>query len=204
MAERSSSNKSPSRWAQLSSAQKLFKSFIQVTDEASDEQVITEIPGIFELDKLDEKIYAAADITVVYARFLSIECYEWAIDNLIERSEEDTYLENVEARVQAKRKRELSRRGLLIAGWATPIVLSVGLQQKALAQVSGHTDTPHTDTPHIDDFFHSDSPGGGHGDASHIDTPNTNAPHFDTPNVPHGDSSNGGHADGPHGDSGRG
>ena len=82
IADRSPTGKKPSSWIQLKSTQKLFRRLIQATDEVLCGQRITEIPGIFETDGLNEECYAAIEIAVIYARFLSAECFEWALAHL--------------------------------------------------------------------------------------------------------------------------
>jgi hypothetical protein len=114
-----------------------------------------------------------------------------------------------------ERQRQFSRRELLRAGIAVPVVVSLSAVAEACgggsSKAAGHADhtdsgshTDHQDASHNDnahgDATHSDSnhtdsghSDSGHSDAGHGDTGHTDAPHTDTAhNAPaHGD-----HADG--------
>ena len=90
------------------------------------------------------------------------------------------------------REREFSRRQLLRAGWAVPVVLSLGLAACDDGGDDGgqsqHTDRPHSDAGHAD-APHIDQPAGPgttHADVPHADSNDGRGPtHTDTP--PHAD-----------------
>lgn len=150
----------PLVWVRLDTTQTLLKRLVEQTGTVpvwskskqkgrSSQQIITEIPGILETTEEGGELrtYSTTELAVVYARFLSVECYEWALTALVEGSEEGVKLvEQIEEEVKAERKRQLSRRALIAAGWAVPIILSVGLAQKAEA----HTDATLSNGGHID------------------------------------------------------
>lgn len=146
--------KSPLDWIRLETTQKLLKNLIEPNEtvlvlfqsennEPPDEQLVAEISGILETTGEGQELctYATEELAAVYARFLSLECYKWAMEHLVEGKEEETdYSEYVEARTKARRQKEFSRRALIAAGWAAPVVLSAGLNQKAVAAGSDHVD----------------------------------------------------------------
>ena len=176
----------PLAWMCLEATQELLKRLVEQTGADPiwserkqkahpSEPIITEIPGLLETIREGGELltYASTELAVVYARFLSVECYEWVLANLVEGSEDEAnYLEHVEARAKAKRQREFSRRALIAAGWAVPVVLGVGLSKVSSASsISPHLDGPpdaHADAggpggppPHIDGplpIFHIDGP----------------------------------------------
>ncbi|NEQ66798.1 MAG: KilA-N domain-containing protein [Symploca sp. SIO2D2] len=144
------------------------------------QRIITEIPGILETRSEEGKLltYSSTELAVVYARFLSAECYEWALTTLAEGSEEEANLvEQMEQEAQLAQKRKVSRRRALIAaGWAVPVIAGVTLANKAVAAGSTvlHVDrSPHSDIsgPHFDDpGAHFDSTHSDHTDGqNHID-----------------------------------
>ena len=140
----------PLAWVRLEATQELLKRLVKQTGAVpvwverkhqahSSERTITEIPGIFETTRVGGiQTYSTPDLAVVYARFLAVECYEWALRALVEGSEEGANLVEQQIKQEAKSEGEklFSRRALIAAGWAVPIVLSVGLAQSAAAQVS--------------------------------------------------------------------
>lgn len=78
---------------------------------------------------------------------------------------------------QSSRQQTFSRRALIAAGWAVPVILAVGLPPGALAQAvqcsppSSHFDFNHVDDDnpeHLDDHGDHDDAATGHGDV-HID-----------------------------------
>jgi hypothetical protein len=89
---------------------------------------------------------------------------------------------------RAARSQEFSRRALLHAGWAVPVVLTL-TPTAAFAQSAGqHVDEPHDDSPHVD---------APHADVQHVDAPHGDTPHGDGTlhTDEHGDAVVGGHAD---------
>jgi hypothetical protein len=205
--------KTPLDWVRLETTQKLLKGLVEPNEtvvvwseseakgqSSANEPLIAEVPGVLEVTQEGNELwtYATEELAVVYARFLSVDCYEWALENLVEGDQQEAdYLESVETRTKARRQKEFSRRALIAAGWAVPVVLSVGLQQKAMA--SGHGDNysdnhndhidnhndhsdlnftdgyrDHTDniTTHIDNVVNHTDGGSfadGHGDSTHSD-----------------------------------
>jgi len=132
----------PLDWVHLEATQTLLKPLDLTTDAVLElenhprEEIVTEIPQLLEtiIESRELLTYATTELAVAYARFLSVECYEWALANLVEESEEVAdYLEHVEAKAKAKGQREISRRALIAAGWAVPIVASVVMSSSVQA-----------------------------------------------------------------------
>ena len=109
---------------------------------------------------------------------------------------------------RAERERSFSRRALIQAGWAVPVVMAVTPPRAYAQSPVTHTDAgdPHTDTDHTDELSagHSDETHLdiiGHSDELHTDT------HTDSFFPPHIDGTEFGHSDflhfdgpAPHGD----
>jgi hypothetical protein len=169
--------KTPLDWVRLKTTQKLLKGLVEPNEtvvvwseseakgqSSANEPLIAEVPGVLEVTQEEDELrtYATEELAVVYARFLSVDCYEWALENLVEGDQQEAdYLESVETRTKARRQKQFSRRALIAAGWAVPVVLSVGLQQKAVAAGSGHNDHNDNYSDHSDNHSdnHSDSTG---------------------------------------------
>jgi hypothetical protein len=105
-----------------------------------------------------------------------------------------------------ERQRQFSRRELLRAGIAVPVVLSLSAVAEACgggsSAAAGHAD--HTDSGnHADHADHQDASHNdtAHGDSLHTDSAHTDHGHIDTG---HGDAghSDSGHSDAGHGDTG--
>jgi hypothetical protein len=190
--------KTPLDWVRLKTTQKLLKGLVEPNEtvvvwseseakvqSSTNEPLIAEVPGVLEVTQEGDELrtYATEELAVVYARFISVECYEWALENLVEGDQQEAdYLESVETRTKARRQKEFSRRALIAAGWAVPVVLSVGLNNKAVAlPLSGHVDTGHGD-------FHDDT---GHIDNSHNDHVDHRDTHQDTGGPVHEDQGTG-------------
>lgn len=133
-AQGSPNERRPLDWVHLETTQALLKSLAEPTEPVLEpekhpsEEIVTEIPELLEttIEGREPLTYATTELAVAYARFLSVDCYEWALANLVEQNEEVAdYLEHVEARAKAKHQRQISRRALIAAGWAVPIIASV-------------------------------------------------------------------------------
>jgi hypothetical protein len=149
-AQGSPNERRPLDWVHLETTQALLKRLAEPTEPVLEpekhpsEEIVTEIPELLEttIEGREPLTYATTELAVAYARFLSVDCYEWALANLVEESEEvANYLEQVEARAKAKRQREISRRALIAAGWAIPIILSVGMPLQVQGAFSLHIKT---------------------------------------------------------------
>ena len=179
--------KSPLNWVRLETTQTLLSSLVDPNETVvvwaedsakepsnTNQQLIAEIPGILETTKQGQELwtYATEELVVVYARFLSAECYQWSLEYLVEGDREEAdYLEIVEARAKAKRQKQFSRRALIAAGWAIPVVLSVGFNQRAVAAGSGNralSDSQNWSSENYRDRtdFHRDSHNDFHNDRS--------------------------------------
>ena len=133
--------KTPLDWVRLKTTQKLLKGLVEPNEtvvvwseseakgqSSANEPLIAEVPGVLEVTQEEDELrtYATEELAVVYARFLSVDCYEWALENLVEGDQQEAdYLESVETRTKARRQKQFSRRALIAAGWAVPVVLSV-------------------------------------------------------------------------------
>jgi hypothetical protein len=135
-------------WIRLDTTQALLKRLVEqrgavpVWSERKkkghpNQEIITEIPRILETTREDGVLltYSTTELAVVYARFLSVECYEWALTALVEGNEGQANLvEQIEKETSLGRERMLSRRRALIAaGWAVPVIATIGLHNKAVA-----------------------------------------------------------------------
>ena len=199
----------PLEWIRLGDTQTLLKKLAERTGATpirsryKSEKIISEIPGILETHIQSDKIYiySTIELAVIYARSLSIECYEWALTSIVEESyTTDNLLEKTKQDVKLDKAKKHSRRHALIAaGWAVPVVTRIVLQNKAVAAGSpgshvdthsdSHGDSSHLDNHgdgvgHVDESLHSDgpAPGGGHNDrVLHTDTPSGHQDvHFDS------------------------
>lgn len=192
----------PLAWVRLEATQKLLKHLAgqtgieplyaerQRSGQAA-ERLIMAIPDGLETLETDGDLqtYATLELAVVYARYLSADCYEWALANLVEAPHLAEQWQRVQTQAERQtERRSMTRRAVIAAGWAIPVVTTLGLSQRAAAQVSaGHTDTAHGDTAHSDaahtdhgDVAHAD---GAHGDAPHTDTVHGDTAHADTVHV---------------------
>jgi hypothetical protein len=100
---------------------------------------------------------------------------------------------------RSSRESEFSRRELLRAGSAVPVVLSAGWLAACGSDAQNDAHGDHTDAPH-DDAAHTDthSDGGGHSDHGHTDTGHNDTGgggHNDTGGGGHNDTGGGGHSD---------
>lgn len=134
-AQRSPSESSPSAWACLNTTQALLRRLAEQKAPPS-EEIITAIPGILETTQEAGELltYSTPELTIVYARYLSTECYEWTLTALVERSDDVANLVeqkdiSLEDEIQLSR-----RRALIAAGWAVPVIASVAMPYNVRAQ----------------------------------------------------------------------
>src|SRR5262249_5479990 len=123
------------------------------------EETISAIPGFLETRQEGRELltYATPELAIVYARFLSAECYEWALTTLVEDREENAnHIGQVEEATSEDAIQLSRRRALISVGWTMPIIVGITLPHKALADDFSHNDLFHTDLfPHFDGV-HSD------------------------------------------------
>lgn len=166
----------PLTWVCLESTQELLKRLVRKTgtvpvwserkqkDNPSG-RIVTEIPAILETTREGGlRTYSTPELAVVYARFLAVECYEWALTALVEGSEEGANLveQQIQKEAKSEGEKQFTRRALIAAGWAVPVILTVGLAQSAGAQVSS---AQACGNEHNNWDQHGDSsPGGCHDD----------------------------------------
>jgi hypothetical protein len=146
---RNSVKNDPLDWVCLDTTQVLLRQLVKQTSiipiwsqhkqkGQPGEEIIIGIPGILETTNVDEDLltYSTPELAVVYARFLSVKCYEWALTALVEGSEQGGNLvKQLEEKVPSEHAKKLSRRRALIAaGWAIPLIASMGLAQEGSAQ----------------------------------------------------------------------
>lgn len=90
-------------------------------------------------------VFADAEIATLYARYLSPECYEWALETIVSAEPESPAVPS--GRPLPAQVDQPSRRRLLQAGWAVPIVIAMALTpRKAYA----HTDHDFSNGGHLD------------------------------------------------------
>jgi hypothetical protein len=149
-AEKGSEKKRPLAWVRKISTQNLLQRLadrhgvtpVWSIPKQGDSSIITSIRGVLETTKAENALrtYAIPELAVAYAKFLSDECYTWALTTLVSDIEAtENLISAVEAEAEAIESRKLKRRALLAAGWAVPAIAAIVLNQRASAQVSGTT-----------------------------------------------------------------
>lgn len=159
--------------------------------QAADEQV--EIPGVVEIDPQDNAIYSIPEVAILYARFLSRECYEWALETLVS-APQPVQRSAGSQRQRVAQSSGFAKQALVAAGWMLPMLLTGLGDQAVLAEqesvskgdlssyplliVSNRiTERPDDSRRHVDGHSHFDMPIG----TEHVDF---KGEHGDYPNLP--------------------
>ena len=130
----------PQAWLRLEKTQQLLRNIARARNvEFLESNLVTEIPGVLELrqDSNTVNVWVIPELVISYGDFIGEDCYQWALVNFADNLELARIRQSITSEKRSRQQRKVwTRRGVVAASWAIPVVTALALNQKAQAQVS--------------------------------------------------------------------